>query len=74
MITTTSFKVDSDNIDLVSELSRNRELSRILNFLLRSYKEDKGFVDSRTKIDQLERKRKNKDEQYEALKKEISGV
>lgn len=74
MITTTSFKVDSDNIDLVSELSRNRELSRILNFLLRSYKEDKGFVDSRTKIDQLERKLKNKDEQYEALKKEISGV
>ena len=72
MMTTTSFKIDSDNLELVSELSKSRELSKILNFLLREYAKDKGFTSSFNKIQALENKLAKKDEQYEALKKEVS--
>lgn len=70
-MTTTSFKVDSDNIELVVEMAKTRELSKILNFLLREYAKDKGFSSSFNKIQTLEDKLAKKDAQYEALKKEV---
>jgi uncharacterized protein HemY len=72
MISTTTIHVDDDNIEIVQELTKSRELSKVVNFLLREYQKDKGFVDSKTKIDQLEKALKSKDEQYEALKREAS--
>ena len=71
MITTSSFHIDSDNIELVSDLSKDRELSKILNFLLREYAKDKGFTSSQNKIQELEALIDKKDKQYEALKKEV---
>lgn len=69
-MTTTTFHVDTDNIELVSELTEKRELSKILNFLLRAYKEDKGYVNSVDKVKELEAQLKKKELQYEAIKKE----
>ncbi|EQB66442.1 MAG: hypothetical protein AMDU2_EPLC00007G0083 [Thermoplasmatales archaeon E-plasma] len=71
MMTTTSFKVDSDNIELVVEMAKTRELSKILNFLLREYAKAQGFTSSYNKIQALEDKLTKKDAQYEALKKEV---
>ena len=48
------------------------EYGKILNFLLREYAKDKGFTSSFNKIQALEDKLAKKDEQYEALKKEVS--
>jgi hypothetical protein len=72
MITTTTFHVDSDNIELVAELSKNRELSKILNYLLRSYRQDKGYINSADKIRELEATIEKKQKQYDALKQEIT--
>lgn len=72
MMHTTTIHIEFDNVEFVEELTRHKELSRIVNFLLRSYKEDKGYVDSTTKIRQLETQLKKKEEQFNALKKEVS--
>jgi hypothetical protein len=42
-------------------------------FLISQYKENKGYVDPHTKIEQLERQLKAKTEQYEAMKKDIEA-
>lgn len=73
MHATTSFKVDEDNIQLVQDLTHTRELSKILNYLLRQYEADKGYISSEKRIAELEAKVKAKDQQYEALKREIQG-
>ncbi|MEM0142589.1 MAG: hypothetical protein QXL94_01345 [Candidatus Parvarchaeum sp.] len=73
MHATTSFKVDEDNIQLVQDLSRTRELSKILNHLLREYQTTKGYITVEKKVAELEAKVKAKDEQYEALKREVLG-
>ncbi|EQB69319.1 MAG: hypothetical protein AMDU5_GPLC00004G0289 [Thermoplasmatales archaeon Gpl] len=70
MITTTTFHVDSDNIEFVIELSKKRELSKILNFLLREYAKDKGYANSTNKIRDLEYLLDKKSKQYDALKNE----
>ena len=49
MHATTSFKVDEDNIQLVQDLSRTRELSKILNHLLREYQTTKGYISTEKK-------------------------
>lgn len=69
----TSFSVDADNIGIVQDLSKTRELSKILNFLLRQYQADKGYISVEKKVAELEAKVKAKDQQYEALKDEVSG-
>lgn len=72
MMHTTTIHIEYDNVEFVEELTKHKELSRIVNFLLRSYKEDKGYVDSTTKIRQLETQLKKKEEQFIALKNEVS--
>jgi recombinational DNA repair protein (RecF pathway) len=71
MHATTSFKVDEDNIALVQDLAKTRELSKIINHLLRQYR-DGNSIASRERIQQLEALLKAKNEQYEALKREIA--
>ena len=73
MHTTTSFKVDADNIAIVEDLTHTRELSKILNYLLKQYKADKGYISSEKRIAELESRVKAKEQQYEALKHEVSG-
>ena len=73
MHATTSFKVDEDNLTLVQDLTHTRELSKIINYLLRQYKADRGYVSTEKRIAELEAKVKAKDQQYEALKSEIQG-
>ncbi len=73
MHATTSFKVDDDNISIVQDLTKTRDLSRILNHLLRQYK-DGNSIASRERIEDLETMLKKKDAQYDALKREISGT
>lgn len=72
MHATTSFKVDMDNIAIVEDLTHTRELSKIINYLLQQYKADKGYISTEKRIAELEAKIKAKDQQYEALKREIS--
>ncbi len=72
MHATTSFKVEADNIPIVEDLTHTRELSKIINYLLRQYKADKGYISTEKRIAELEAKIKAKDQQYEALKREIS--
>lgn len=72
MHATTSFKVDGDNIAIVEDLTKTRELSKIINHLLRQYR-DGNSIASKERIQQLEALLKAKDEQYEALKREISN-
>jgi len=67
----TTIHVELDNVEFVEELVKHKELSRVVNFLIRSYKEDKGYMDPHTKIEQLERQLKAKEEQYKALKDEV---
>ncbi|MEM0142815.1 MAG: hypothetical protein QXL94_02505 [Candidatus Parvarchaeum sp.] len=74
MHATTSFKVDEDNIQLVQDLSRTRELSKILNHLLREYQTTKGYISTEKKVAELEQTLKKKSEQYEALKSKISDA
>jgi hypothetical protein len=73
MHATTSFKVDADNIAIVNDLIHTRELSKIINYLLKQYQSDKGYISSEKRIAELEAKVKAKDQQYEALKSEIQG-
>ena len=73
MHATTSFKVDEDNLTLVQDLTHTRELSKIINYLLRQYKADRGYISSEKRIAELEAKVKAKEQQYEALKSEIQG-
>jgi len=70
---TTTIHIEYDNVDFVEELTKHKELSRIVNFLIRAYKEDKGYLDPRTRIEQLERQLKAKTEQYEAMKRETEA-
>ncbi|SJK84752.1 hypothetical protein [Cuniculiplasma divulgatum] len=72
MRATTSFKVDENNIGIVQDLTRTRELSKILNYLLQRYQQDKGYISAETQIANLEAQVKAKDEQYQALKQEIA--
>ena len=67
---TTTIHIEYDNVEFVEELTKHKELSKIINYLIRSYKQDKGYTDLRTKIEQLERQLKAKEEQYEAMQKE----
>jgi hypothetical protein len=71
MHATTSFKVDEDNIAIVQDLSKTRELSKILNHLLREYQTTKGYISVEKKVAELEARIKAKEQQYEALKNEI---
>lgn len=71
MHATTSFKVEEDNIAIVQELSHTRELSKILNYLIREYRERNGKLPEAIIADLKEQSAK-KDEQYQALKREIA--
>ena len=73
MHATTSFKVDTENIAIVEDLTRTRELSKILNYLLKQYRSDKGYLSAEKRIEELETRIKAKEQQYEALKSEIQG-
>ena len=73
MHTTTSFKVDEDNVGIVADLTHTRELSKILNHLLRQYRNDKGYLSVEQRMKELEAKVKSKEQQYEALKHEVIG-
>ena len=72
MHATTSFKIDENNISIVQDLTRTRELSKILNYLLQRYQQDKGYISAEKQIANLESQVKAKDEQYHALKQEIA--
>jgi hypothetical protein len=66
------FHVEPENESFVKELTRERSLSHILNFLLKEYRESKGWKPPEQRIAELEEILKKKDTQYEALKKEMS--
>ena len=73
MMHTTTIHIEYDNVEFVEELTKHKELSRVVNFLIRSYKEDRGYIDPHTRIERLERQLKAKTEQYEAMKKEAEA-
>jgi flagellar biosynthesis regulator FlbT len=66
----TSFKVDEDNIPVVQDLIKTRELSSVLNALLRQYRDKNTLSDQ---IKELADRLVKKTEQYEALKREIES-
>ena len=68
----TSFRVEIENEVFVRELTKERSLSRVLNFLLGEYRENKGWKTPEERIHELEEALKKKQEQYEALKDEVS--
>jgi len=70
MHATTSFKVDEDNIPVVQDLIKTRELSSVLNALLRQYRDRSTLSDQ---IKELAEKLAKKTSQYEALKNDISN-
>jgi hypothetical protein len=70
MHATTSFKVDEDNIPIVQDLLKTRELSSVLNALLRQYRDRSTLSDQ---IKELAEKLAKKTSQYEALKNDISS-
>ena len=70
MHATTSFKVDEDNIPIVQDLLKTRELSSVLNALLRQYRDRNTLSDQ---IKELAEKLAKKTSQYEALKNDISS-
>jgi len=70
MHATTSFKVDEDNIPIVQDLLKTRELSSVLNALLRQYRDRNTLSDQ---IKELAEKLAKKTSQYEALKNDISN-
>ncbi|MCL5989789.1 MAG: hypothetical protein M1166_05625 [Candidatus Thermoplasmatota archaeon] len=70
MHATTSFKVDEDNIPVVQDLLKTRELSSVINALLRQYR-DKNTLTEQMK--ELSERLAKKTEQYEALKREIES-
>ncbi|MEM0134681.1 MAG: hypothetical protein QXU18_05555, partial [Thermoplasmatales archaeon] len=67
----TAFRVDPENESFVKELTRERSLAHILNFLISEYKENKGWKPPEERIAELEQALKKKEQQYEALKKEV---
>lgn len=70
MHATTSFKVDDDNIPAVQDLLKTRELSAVINALLRQYRDRNTLSDQ---IKELADRLAKKTEQYEALKREIES-
>ena len=66
------FHVELENEAFVRELTKERSLSRVLNFLISEYKENKGWKPPEEHIRELEEALKKKQEQYEALKQEVS--
>ena len=68
MHATTSFKVDEDNIPAVQDLVKTRELSSVINALLRQYRDKNTLTDQ---LKELADRLIKKTEQYEALKREI---
>ncbi len=40
----TTFHIEPENVEFVEELTKHKELSRVLNFLISQYKENKGYV------------------------------
>jgi thiamine monophosphate synthase len=70
MHATTSFKVDDDNIPAVQDLLKTRELSSVINALLRQYRDRNTLSDQ---IKELAERLAKKTEQYEALKREIES-
>ena len=73
MMHTTTIHIEYDNVEFVEELTKHKELSRVVNFLIRSYKEDKGYIDPHTQIERLERQLKAKTEQYEMMKRDVKA-
>lgn len=72
MMHITTFHIEPENVEFVQELTNHKELSRVLNFLILQYKENKGYVDPHTKIEQLTAQLKKKEEQFNALQREAS--
>ena len=70
MHATTSFKVDDDNIPAVQDLLKTRELSSVINALLRQYRDRNTLSDQ---IKELAERLAKKTEQYEALNREIES-
>ena len=70
MHATTSFKVDDDNIVIVQDLLKTRELSAVINALLRQYRDRNTLSDQ---LKELADRLAKKTEQYEALKREIES-
>ena len=68
----TSFRVEIENEVFVREMSKERGLARVLNFLISEYRENKGWKPPEMKIRELEEALKKKEQQYNALKKEVS--
>lgn len=73
MHATTSFKVDEENIAIVQNLTHTRELSKVINYLLREYRERNGKLPE-TIITELKDQLAKKEAQYEALKREIADT
>lgn len=70
MHATTSFKVDEDNIPVVQDLLKTRELSSVINALLRQYRDRNTLTEQ---MKELSERLAKKTEQYEALKREIES-
>ena len=68
----TSFRVEIENEAFVKELTKERGLARVLNFLIAEYRENKGWKSPDQRIRELEENLKKKEMQYEALKQEMS--
>lgn len=68
----TSFRVEIENEAFVREMSKERGLARVLNFLIAEYRENKGWKPPEMKIKELQEALKKKEMQYEALKDEVS--
>jgi hypothetical protein len=68
----TSFRVEPENEAFVKELTRERGLARVLNFLLSEYRQSKGWKPPEQRIHELEEALKKKEQQYNALKDEVS--
>lgn len=70
---TTSIGIYRGNEEIVRELIRTKELSRVINEFLKQYAETKG-ISTKSKDDEiaeLKRAIAKKIEQYDALKKEV---
>lgn len=68
----TSFRVEIENEVFVRVLTKERSLARILNFLIAEYRENKGWKTPEERIHELEEALKKKEQQYNALKDEVS--
>ena len=68
----TSFRVEPENEAFVKELTKERSLARVLNFLVAEYRKNKGWKSPEERIHELEEALKKKEQQYNALKEEVS--